>query len=83
MAERGDRVFRVVYNPVQEPWRVVTAYAMRAHFDQEGDAVDLRLDDSPILEAEEVHPGIVVDFTAQGASRVSVERLKQIQFGVA
>ena len=30
IAERGDRVLRVVYNGTTEPWRVVTAYFDRA-----------------------------------------------------
>lgn len=30
IAERGDRVLRVVYNETTDPWRVVTAYFDRA-----------------------------------------------------
>jgi hypothetical protein len=30
IAEREDRVLRVVYNGATEPWRVVTAYFVRA-----------------------------------------------------
>ena len=26
ISERGDRVLRVVYNPSQQPWTVITAY---------------------------------------------------------
>ena len=26
ISERGDRVLRVVYNPGQQPWAVITAY---------------------------------------------------------
>ena len=57
------------------------------------DAVYVRLDDSPIVESEEVHPGIVLDFNGANQvvgieipglqGRVPVASLKQIQFGVA
>ena len=35
---------------------------MKLHFDREADALYLRLDDSRILESEEVAPGVVLDF---------------------
>ena len=35
---------------------------MKVHVDEEADALYLRLDDSAIVESEEVHPGIVLDF---------------------
>lgn len=35
---------------------------MKLHFDKEADALYLRLDESRILESEEVSPGIVLDF---------------------
>lgn len=35
---------------------------MKLHVDQEADALYLRLDDSKIIESEEVSPGIVLDF---------------------
>ena len=38
---------------------------MKVHFDEQADAVYVRLDDSPIIESEEVHPGIVLDFNAE------------------
>ncbi len=37
---------------------------MKLHIDTEADALYLRLDDSPIVESEEVTPGIVLDFDA-------------------
>jgi len=37
---------------------------MRLHVDQEADALYLRLDDSPIVESEEVSPGVALDFNA-------------------
>ncbi len=35
---------------------------MKLHVDQEADALYLKLDDSKIIESEEVSPGIVLDF---------------------
>jgi len=35
---------------------------MKMHYDEKTDALYLRLDDSRIVESEEVRPGIVLDF---------------------
>ena len=35
---------------------------MRLNVDREADALYLRLDDSKIIESEEVSPGVVLDF---------------------
>ena len=35
---------------------------MRLHVDREADALYLRLDDSKIIESEEVAPGVVLDY---------------------
>ena len=66
---------------------------MRLHFDEEADAIYLRLDESDIIESEEVQPGIVLDFNEQiqvvgieilrVKERVPLANLKQIQFEVA
>ncbi len=66
---------------------------MRVHFDEEADAVYFRLDDSEIIESEEVQPGIVLDFNGNEQvvgieilrvkERVPLANLKQIQFQVA
>jgi len=66
---------------------------MKVHFDEAADALYLRLDDSPIVQSEEVHPGIVLDFSATNQvvgieilrvkNRVPSANLKQIQFEVA
>ena len=66
---------------------------MKVHFDEAADALYLRLDDSPIVQSEEVHPGIVLDFSAanqvvgieilRGKDRLPSANLKQIQFEVA
>lgn len=37
---------------------------MRVHFDEKADAVYVRLDDSTIVESEEVQPGVVLDYDA-------------------
>ncbi len=66
---------------------------MKLHFDQEADALYLRLDDSSIVESEEVHPGIVLDFNADNQvvgieilrvmDRVPAADRRRIQFEVA
>ena len=66
---------------------------MKVHFDEKADAVYVRLDDSPIIDSEEVHPGIVLDFNSANQvvgieilrvkDRVPIASLKQIQFDVA
>ena len=35
---------------------------MRLHFDPETDALYLRIDESPVVDSEEVHPGVVLDY---------------------
>ena len=37
---------------------------MRLHIDREADALYLRLDESKIVESEEVSPGVVLDYNA-------------------
>ena len=37
---------------------------MKLHVDKNADALYLRLDDSPIVDSEEVAPGIVLDYNA-------------------
>lgn len=66
---------------------------MKLHFDPEADALYLRLDDSSIVESEEVQPGVALDFNADNqvvgveilnvAKRVPAANLRQIQFEVA
>ncbi len=66
---------------------------MKLHFDPEADALYLRLDDSSIVESEEVRPGIVLDFNGDDQvvgveilnvkDRVPAANLRQIQFEVA
>ncbi|MDH4173842.1 MAG: DUF2283 domain-containing protein [Betaproteobacteria bacterium] len=66
---------------------------MRIHYDQKVDALYLRLDDSKIVESEEVKPGIVLDFNAKkqivGIEVLDLKRrvpkgdLKKLKFEVA
>lgn len=66
---------------------------MKVHFDQKTDALYFRLDDSKIIESEEVKPGVILDFNAQNqvvgveilnaGKRVPEASLKQMHFEVA
>jgi uncharacterized protein YuzE len=65
---------------------------MKLHFDEKADAIYLRLDDSKIIESEEISPGIVLDFNEHNQvvgieilkvkDRVPLANLKQLQFEV-
>ena len=48
---------------------------MKIHFDEAADALYIRLDDSKIVESEEVRPGIVLDFNDQNQV-VAIEILR-------
>jgi uncharacterized protein YuzE len=48
---------------------------IQLHFERETDALYLRLDDSRILESEEVAPGVVLDFN-EANEVVGIEILK-------
>lgn len=66
---------------------------MKVHFDEQADAVYLRLDDSTIVDSEEVQPGIVLDFNDKQQvvgveilrvkERVPSANLRQMQFEIA
>nr|MBI3612651.1 DUF2283 domain-containing protein [Nitrospirota bacterium] len=66
---------------------------MKVHFDEKADALYLRLDDSKIIDSEEVQPGIVLDFNESKQvvgieilrvkDRVPLANLKQMQFEIA
>ncbi len=47
---------------------------MKLNVDKEADALDLRLDDSPIIESEEVSPGVMLDYN-ESKEVVGVEML--------
>ena len=63
---------------------------MRLKVDTESDALYFRLDESEIIESEEVEPGVILDFNADGnvvgieilgiSKRVAPERLHIFQF---
>jgi uncharacterized protein YuzE len=40
---------------------------MKLHIDRDADALYLRLDDSKIIESEEIAPGVVVDYNRKNA----------------
>ena len=66
---------------------------MRVHFDEKADALYLRLDDSKVIDSEEVRPGVVLDFNDQNQvvgieirkvkERVPLANLRQMQFEIA
>ena len=47
---------------------------MKLNVDKQADALYLRLDDSPIVESEEVSPGVVLDYN-ESKEVVGVEML--------
>jgi len=63
---------------------------MRLKVDKENDALYFRLDESPIVESEEVQPGVILDFNGEGkvvgveilrlSLRVNPEQLKVLQY---
>ncbi len=63
---------------------------MRLKVDKESDALYFRLDDSAVLESEEVQPGVILDYNVGGdvvgvellnlSNRVSPEWLRILQF---
>ena len=66
---------------------------MKLHFDKDADALYLKLDESAIIESEEVRPGVVLDFNASDqvvgiellgiGKRISLEALKEVAVQVA
>ncbi len=66
---------------------------MRLHFDENADALYMRLDDSTIIDSLEVQPGIVLDFNEQNQvvgieilrvkERVPNANPRELQFKVA
>ena len=63
---------------------------MRLKVDKDNDALYFRLDESQIVESEEVEPGIILDFNKDGkvvgiemlnlSARVAPEQLKTLQY---
>ena len=66
---------------------------MRLKIDHKNDALYFQLDESAIVESEEIKPGIILDYNDQGnvigiemldlSKRVSSETLKRLQFDIA
>jgi len=66
---------------------------MKVHFDEKTDALYFRLDDSRIVDSEEVKPGIVLDYNDKNQvvgveildvkKRVPEASLKEMKFEVA
>jgi uncharacterized protein YuzE len=66
---------------------------MRLKIDKESDALYLRLDESSIVESEEVQPGVILDFDENGkvvgieilalSTRVQPDKLRVLQFETA
>lgn len=66
---------------------------MKLRIDKESDALYLRLDETAIVESEEVQPGVILDFDEQGkvvgieilglSTRVQPEKLRVLQFETA
>lgn len=63
---------------------------MRLKVDKENDALYFRLDETAIVESEEVQPGVILDFNAQGnvvgiemlelSKRTPLDQLKVLQY---
>jgi uncharacterized protein YuzE len=66
---------------------------MKLKVDKESDALYFRLDESSIVESEEVQPGVILDFNAEGkvvgiemlnlSLRTRPEQLKVLQYETA
>ncbi|TAH49172.1 MAG: DUF2283 domain-containing protein [Chloroflexota bacterium] len=66
---------------------------MRLRIDRESDALYLRLDETAIVESEEVQPGVILDYDKEGqvvgieildlSKRTTPEKLKTIQLETA
>jgi uncharacterized protein YuzE len=66
---------------------------MKLRIDRETDALYFRLDDSEIVESEEVQPGVILDFNERGqvvgvemlhlSERVDTHTLQSLQFETA
>ena len=56
---------------------------MKLNVDKEADALYLRLDDSPVVESEEVSPGVVLDYNESnevvGGDATSLQTLIQAE----
>ncbi len=63
---------------------------MKLTVDREADALYLDLDEAPAVESEEISPGVILDYNAEGkvvgiemlylSKRVSPEKISRMQF---
>ena len=63
---------------------------MRVRFDEQADALYVRLAESPVAESEEVRPGVILDLDARGeivgieilrvGQRLPTAELKHLEF---
>jgi len=63
---------------------------MRLKIDKDNDALYFRLDETTIVESEEVQPGVILDFDPEGhvvgleildlSTRIAPEKLRVLQF---
>ena len=82
----GMRNHRIFVKIRQE----ITEVKMKLKVDKESDALYFRLDESAVVESEEVRPGVILDFDAEGrvvgiemlhlSRRVTPERLRVLHF---
>lgn len=66
---------------------------MKLHFDQVADALHLRLDETKVVESEEIRPGVILDYNDADqvvgieilglGKRVPLEALKEVNVQVA
>ncbi len=66
---------------------------MKLHFDQVADALYLRLDETKVVESEEIRPGVILDYNDADqvvgieilglGKRVPLEALKEVNVQVA
>jgi len=66
---------------------------VRVHVDPEADALYIRLNETPIESSEEVRPGVVLDFDADGevigiemlriSARMRPEEMRTLHFATA
>jgi len=66
---------------------------MKMQYDEKADALYLRLDDSKVVDSQEVRPGIVLDYNSENQvvgievlqlkRRVPTADLKKVQFDIA
>ena len=95
--DHKNHVLHVVINETLEPNRIVTLFLdrrerkeMRLKIDKENDALYFRLDESAIVESEEVQPGVLLDFNKNNqvvgieilnlSARVGQEKINILQW---